>query len=71
MGGVRGVGSVVGDGAKVSLGRVVPVLLPWSIPCPSTYLVSTLVSVMMVSYRCVSLCLCLCVFGAPCLHGWV
>ena len=71
MGGVRGVGSVVDDGDMVSPGRVVPVLLPWSIPCPSAYLVSTVVSVMMVSCRCVSLCMCLGVFGAFCLHGWV
>ena len=69
VGDVRGVGTVVGNGARVSQGRVVPVLLPWYIPGPSACLVSTLASVMLVSCRCVSLCLCLCVFGAFCLQG--
>ena len=45
---VRGVGSVVGDDAWVGPGRVVQLLLPWSIPCLSAYLVSIPVSVMMV-----------------------
>ena len=48
MGGVKSIGSVVGDGARVGPGGVVQVLLPCSISCLSADSVSIPVSVIVV-----------------------
>ena len=71
MVGVGSIGYVVGDGAMVGPGRVVKVLLSCPIPCLSADSDFIPVSLVVVSCWCVNLSLCICVFGAFCLQGWV
>ena len=69
--GVGSIGSDMGDGARMSPGGVVQVLLPCPIPCQFADSDSIPVSAVMGCRLCVNPRLCMYVFGAFCLHGWV
>ena len=69
--GVGSIGSGMGDGAGVGPCGVVQVLLPCPIPCLFADSDFIQVSAVVVCRWCVNLSLCMCVFGAFCLQGWV